>query len=127
MKPHTSAEPHGHSSNIGREPPQRDDGHQNNRRQRRERQERAGGSAVELRQRIDVLHPVVAGPPGIARDGPVDDGAAVEECECLPHEVVVVALAAGQPIRGKRDGHQDRADDHGGQPFEPAVEDVEGR
>ena len=50
-------------ADVGRQAPHRDERQEHDRRQRRERQERPVGRPVELAERVDVLHPVVAPGP----------------------------------------------------------------
>ena len=59
-----------------------------------------------------------------AIDRPVDRGSAVEERQRLPDEVVVVAVAARQPVGGERERDQAGADGERGQPIEPVEQDV---
>ena len=54
-----------------------------------------------------------------------NDNYIVEEGHRLPHEVVVVAVAPGEPVRGQREPDQPGTDDQGGEPVEPVEQDLE--
>ena len=86
---------------IGREAPDRDDGHEDDGRQGRERQEPVTRQATTgIADGKDILEVVVSG------HGPGDLGATVQEGDGLPDEVVVVADRAWQPVGRQGDRHE---------------------
>ena len=121
------AQEHRDGADVRADAPDGHERHQEDRGQRRERQERARRRWVvgQLAQGVDVLHPVVAQREAATVDRVVDHRRAVQEGERLPHEVVVVAVAAREPVGREGERDQAGADGERGQPIEPVEQDVQ--
>ena len=101
---------------VGGQAEERDERQEHERRQRREReQDLAGGLAVRVEQRVDVLEVPVRRTVGAVGDGPVEGNLAVQERVSLPDEVVVlvVVLGVGPRVQDERRQRQQQPDDDG--------------